>query len=87
MNDKIYGEGESSFQKRLLDLTQPLFIASQNPLTGVGLDIDNFQKVREEFYITSDLNDVLRQFGIEQKTNLKFNTILGIFTVTSLERL
>ncbi len=68
MNDKIYGEGESSFQKRLLDLTQPLFIASQNPLTGVGLDIDNFQKVREEFYINSDLNDVLRQFGIEQKT-------------------
>ena len=34
----------------------------------MGLDIDNFQKVREEFYITSELNDVLRQFGIEQKT-------------------
>ncbi|MEC7646424.1 MAG: O-antigen ligase family protein [Bacteroidota bacterium] len=68
MNEKIYGEGESSFQKRLIDLTQPLFIAFQNPLTGVGLDIDSFQKVREEFYINSNLNNVLRQIGIEQKS-------------------
>ena len=67
MNEKIYGEGESSFQKRLFDLTQPFFIAIENPLTGVGLDLDRFQEVREGFYINSDLNSSLNQFGIEQK--------------------
>ena len=67
MNEKIYGEGESSFQKRLFDLTQPLFIALDHPLTGVGLDLDRFQEVREEFYIDSDLNAIFRQLGIEQK--------------------
>ena len=67
MNEKIHGEGESSFQKRLFDFTQPIFIAIENPLTGVGLDLDRFQEVREEFYINSDLNSSLNQIGIEQK--------------------
>ena len=67
LNEKIYGEGESSFQKRLFDLTQPFFIALANPLTGVGLDLDRFQEVREGFYINSDLNSSLNQIGIEQK--------------------
>ena len=67
MNDKIYGEGESSFQKRLFDLTQPFFIALENPLTGVGLDLDRFQEVREEFYIDSNLNNILGKVGVEQK--------------------
>ena len=67
MNEKIHGEGESSFQKRLIDLTQPFFIALENPLTGVGLDVDRFQEVREEFYINSNLNNMLGKVGIEQK--------------------
>ncbi len=67
MNEKIHGEGESSFQKRLFDLTQPFFIALENPLTGVGMDLDRFQEVREEFYINSDLNNILGQMGVEQK--------------------
>jgi hypothetical protein len=67
MNEKIYGEGESSFQKRLFDFTQPIFIAIESPLTGVGLDLDRFQEVREEFYINSDLNSSFNQIGIEQK--------------------
>ena len=67
VNEKIYGKGEASFQKRLLDLTQPFFIAIENPLTGVGLDLDRFQEVREGFYINSDLNSSLNQIGIEQK--------------------
>ena len=67
INEKIYGKGEASFQKRLFDLTQPFFIAIENPLTGVGLDLDRFQEVREGFYINSDLNSSLNQFGIEQK--------------------
>ena len=67
MNEKIYGEGESSFQKRLFDFTQPIFIAIESPLTGVGLDLDRFQEVREGFYINSDLNSSFNQIGIEQK--------------------
>ena len=67
LNEKVYGEGESSFQKRLFDLTQPFFITLANPLTGVGLDLDRFQEVREGFYINSDLNNSLKRIGIEQK--------------------
>ena len=67
INEKLYGEGESSFQKRLIDLTQPFFIALENPLTGVGLDIDRLQEVREEFYINSNLSDMLGEVGIVQK--------------------
>lgn len=67
MHEKIYGEGESSFQKRLFDLTQPFFITIANPLTGIGLDLDRFQQVRQEFYINSDVNNILRKVGIEQK--------------------
>ena len=67
ISDKIYGVGESSFQKRLLDLTQPFFIALDYPINGVGLDLDRFQEVREEFYISSNINSVLNQVGLEQK--------------------
>ena len=66
LNEKIYGGGESSFQKRLFDLTQPFFIAIANPLTGIGLDPDQFQDTREDFYINSDLNSSLSKIGVEQ---------------------
>ena len=48
-------------------MTQPFFIALENPITGVGLDIVQFQKVREEFYINSNLNNILTEVGIQQK--------------------
>ena len=67
MNEKVFGDRESSFQKRLFDLTQPIFIALDNPLTGVGLDIDRFKEVRQEFYINSNLNDMLGEVGVQQK--------------------
>ena len=67
LNEKIYGEREFSFQKRLFDLTQPFFIALEHPITGVGLDIVQFQNVREEFYINSNLNNMLAEVGIQQK--------------------
>ena len=70
-NEKIYGEREFSFQKRLFDLTQPFFIALEHPITGIGLDIDQFQEVREEFYITSNLNEMFGEVGIEQKLETK----------------
>ena len=66
LSDKIYGQKSSSFQKRLIDLTQPFYIAVENPLTGIGLDLDSFQKEREEFYINSNLNDALFDYGLQQ---------------------
>lgn len=54
IDDKLQGEKEASFQKRIFDLTQPVFIAMENPLTGIGLDVFQFQKIREEFYISSN---------------------------------
>ena len=66
MSEKIGGETEGSFQKRLIDLTQPFFIALENPLTGVGLDIDRFQEVREEFYINTNINNILGIVGVQQ---------------------
>ena len=54
VDSKIQGEKESSFQKRVFDLTQPVFIALEHPLTGVGLDIFQFQKIRQEFYMSSN---------------------------------
>ena len=55
INTKIYGEGESSFQKRLLDFTQPLFIAIEHPINGIGVDLDKFSNFRTDFYPDSDL--------------------------------
>ena len=66
MSDKIGGESDGSFQKRLVDLTQPFFIALEHPLTGVGLDLDRFQEVREEFYINTNINNILGIVGIQQ---------------------
>ena len=68
IEEKIYGEKESSFQKRLFDLTQPFFIALENPLTGIGLDIEQFQKIREEFYFSSTiLQELQDKIGVQSK--------------------
>ena len=42
VEEKLRGNRVFSFQKRLFDFTQPLFIAASHPLTGVGLDLDHF---------------------------------------------
>ena len=69
--EKMKGENEYSFQKRLFDLTQPVFIAMENPLTGVGLDLLQFQKVRKEFYISDNaLSQVNAFFGTEVKVEI-----------------
>lgn len=71
LDNKIKGENESSFQKRIFDLTQPLFIALEYPLTGIGLDLFQFQKVRQEFYITSSsLQSMYSAFGIDAKVEV-----------------
>ncbi|MBC8267001.1 MAG: O-antigen ligase family protein [Flavobacteriales bacterium] len=70
VDEKIQGEKEASFQKRLFDLTQPFFIALENPLTGIGLDIDQFTKMRQEFYFSSNtLSALQQQIGIESKVS------------------
>lgn len=69
IEEKVQGEKEASFQKRLFDLTQPLFIAIEHPLTGIGLDIDEFQKMRKEFYFSSPaLRSLQEKVGVESKT-------------------
>ena len=54
IDNKIQGAKKTSFQKRIFDLTQPIFIAIDNPLTGIGLDVFQFQNIRKEFYISAN---------------------------------
>ena len=68
VEEKFQGEKEGSFQKRLFDLTQPLFIAAEYPLTGIGLDLIQFQSMREEFYFSSsNLQALQNQIGVDSK--------------------
>jgi len=68
--EKIQGEKEMSFQKRYFDLIQPLFIALEHPLTGIGLDVVQFQNMRQEFYIpSSSLSAIQEKTGIESKVS------------------
>ena len=80
IEEKVHGEKEASFQKRLLDLTQPLFIALENPLTGIGLDIEQFQKIREEFYFSST---TLQESPFESKAEVtskgSSNSVMFLF--------
>jgi hypothetical protein len=47
-----------------------LFIALENPLTGIGLDVEQFQNMRQEFYISSSsLNAIQEKTGVESKVN------------------
>ena len=68
VKEKVSGEREASFQKRMFDLTQPFFIALDYPLTGIGLDLIQFQKKRQEFYISSNrLQKILNFLGVSAK--------------------
>ena len=46
LSDKILGDGATSFQVRFFDLVQPVLIAIDNPLTGIGLDDQRYIEVR-----------------------------------------
>lgn len=46
LTDKILGDGATSFQVRLFDLVQPVLIATDYPLTGIGLDDQQYIEVR-----------------------------------------
>lgn len=64
MQEKLSGEKQASYMKRIYDFAQPMYIAFQNPLTGVGLDIERFQELRSEFYFSSD---DIKTLGIDYK--------------------
>ena len=53
MQEKLSGNKQASYMKRVYDFVQPLYIASENPLTGVGLDIEKFQQIRKEYYFSA----------------------------------
>jgi hypothetical protein len=87
VQDKIQGEKEASFQKRFFDLTQPFYIALENPITGIGLDVEQFQKFREEFYFTSSaLNYIYNQTGVGLKVDVtdkgSSNSIMFLLAAT-----
>ena len=68
IDEKFRGNRVFSFQKRLFDLTQPIFIALSHPLTGVGLDLDQFQKLRYEFYIDAESLELINEtLGVSLK--------------------
>ena len=70
VDEKIQGEKEASFQKRYFDLVQPFFIALEYPLTGIGSDVEQFQNMRQEFYLfSSSLNTIQEKTGVESKVN------------------
>ncbi len=52
-------ENASSMNKRIFDLVQPLAIAIDHPITGVGLDIEHFQKYRAEYFLDFETQNLL----------------------------
>ena len=87
VQDKVQGEKEASFQKRFFDLTQPFYIALENPITGIGLDSEQFQKFREEFYFTSPtLNYIYNRTGVGLKVDVtdkgSSNSIMFLLAAT-----
>ena len=67
IDNKTTGEKAASFQKRYLDLVQPFAIASDYPITGVGLDRDFFQKFRSRFQMEDDFGKILQtSTGLER---------------------
>ena len=52
-------ENVSSMNKRIFDLVQPLSIAADNPISGIGLDIEHFQKYRSEYHLSDETQSLL----------------------------
>ena len=70
IEDKTIGEKSSSFQKRYLDLVQPLAIASDYPITGVGLDRTYFLKLRSKLQIEDNFGKIIQTYtGFERTSN------------------
>ena len=58
VSDKLHGEGQYSFQARFFDLVQPFYMVAENPMTGVGLDDEQFIKTRQKTNFSLNLQVV-----------------------------
>jgi hypothetical protein len=58
VQNKISGDGQVSFQARFFDLVQPLYILADHPLTGVGLDDEQYVSTRQNTSYSLNLNAV-----------------------------
>ena len=58
ISEKISGDGQFSFQVRFFDLVQPLYMAYENPFTGVGLDDEQFTSLRSSTAYSLNLDYV-----------------------------
>lgn len=56
IRDKVSGDGRYSFQARFFDLVQPLYLLKDYPLTGVGLDDEQYLEVRQFTIYSLNLN-------------------------------
>ena len=68
MQEKLSGDKEASYMKRVYDLVQPLYIAIEHPLTGVGLDIEKFHDIRQSYYFSPEN---IKRIGIDYKYDEK----------------
>ena len=59
VQNKISGDGQVSFQARLFDLVQPLYILADHPLTGVGLDDEQYVSTRQNTSYSLNLNTTI----------------------------
>ena len=58
ISDKIHGTGKFSFQARFFDLVQPFYMVYENPITGVGLDDEQFVKTRQKTTFSLNLQAI-----------------------------
>ena len=58
ISEKIHGDGQNSFQARFFDLVQPFYMVAENPMTGVGLDDEQFVKTRQKTNFSLNLQAV-----------------------------
>ena len=58
VSNKLFGEGITSFQVRLFDFVQPLGIVMQHPLTGVGLDDQQYIELRNSIDYSISLDEL-----------------------------
>ena len=76
VKEKISGEREASFQRECLILHNH-FLLLDYPLTGIGLDLVQFQKKRQEFYISSNkLQSINSSLGVQAKFETTENLIV-----------
>ena len=80
VTDKVFGEGTTSYQVRLFDLVQPLGIVMQHPLTGVGLDDQQYIELRNSISYAMSL-DELNFTNIEKGST---NSIMFFLAATGI---